>query len=101
MLARPDSALAAQLVPAPAGSGVGGDLVLVTVTDETPHGAVLQTLTAELGLSVEVVGGSVETVAGRRFGRLLLQRVRLSVLHYVGAGVCVFMAALTVWEMTR
>lgn len=34
-------------------------------------------------------------------GRLLLQRVRLSVLHYVGAGVCVFMAALTVWEMTR
>lgn len=34
-------------------------------------------------------------------GRLLLQRVRLSVLHYVGATVCVFMAALTVWEMTR
>jgi D-methionine transport system ATP-binding protein len=73
VLARPDSALAAQLVPAPAGSGVGGDLVLVTVTDATPHGAVLQTLTAELGLSVEVVGGSVETVAGRRFGRLLLR----------------------------
>jgi putative Ca2+/H+ antiporter (TMEM165/GDT1 family) len=34
-------------------------------------------------------------------GRLLLQRIRLSVLHYVGAAVCVFMAALTVWEMTR
>lgn len=34
-------------------------------------------------------------------GRLLLQRVRLSVLHYVGATVCVFVAALTVWEMTR
>ena len=34
-------------------------------------------------------------------GRLLLQRVRLSVLHYVGATVCVSMAALTVWEMTR
>jgi Ca2+/H+ antiporter, TMEM165/GDT1 family len=34
-------------------------------------------------------------------GRLLLQRVRLSVLHYVGAAVCVFMAALTLWEMTR
>ena len=34
-------------------------------------------------------------------GRLLLQRVRLSVLHYVGATVCLFMAALTVWEMTR
>ncbi len=34
-------------------------------------------------------------------GRLLLQRVRLSVLHYVGAAVCVSMAALTVWEMTR
>jgi len=34
-------------------------------------------------------------------GRLLLQRVRLAVLHYAGAAVCVFMAALTVWEMTR
>jgi Ca2+/H+ antiporter, TMEM165/GDT1 family len=34
-------------------------------------------------------------------GRLLLQRVRLSVLHYVGATVCLLMAALTVWEMTR
>ena len=34
-------------------------------------------------------------------GRLLLQRVKLSVLHYVGATVCVLMAVLTVWEMTR
>jgi Ca2+/H+ antiporter, TMEM165/GDT1 family len=34
-------------------------------------------------------------------GRVLLNHVRLSVLHYVGAGVCVLMAALTLWEMTR
>ncbi len=34
-------------------------------------------------------------------GRLLLQRVRLSVLHYLGATVCLLMAGLTVWEMTR
>ncbi len=34
-------------------------------------------------------------------GRLLLQRVRLSVLHYLGATVCVLMAGLTVWEMTQ
>lgn len=34
-------------------------------------------------------------------GRLLLQRVKLSLLHYVGATVCVLMAVLTVWEMTR
>jgi putative Ca2+/H+ antiporter (TMEM165/GDT1 family) len=34
-------------------------------------------------------------------GRLLLQHVRLSALHYVGATVCVLMALLTVWEMTR
>lgn len=34
-------------------------------------------------------------------GRLLLQRIRLSVLHYVGATVCVLMACLTLWEMTR
>jgi putative Ca2+/H+ antiporter (TMEM165/GDT1 family) len=34
-------------------------------------------------------------------GRLLLQRIRLAVLHYLGASVCVLMALLTVWEMTR
>ncbi|SEB95018.1 Putative Ca2+/H+ antiporter, TMEM165/GDT1 family [Nocardioides exalbidus] len=34
-------------------------------------------------------------------GRVLLQHVQLSVLHYVGATVCVLMAGLTVWEMTR
>ena len=33
-------------------------------------------------------------------GRFLLNHVRLSVLHYVGAGVCVLMAALTLWELT-
>ncbi|RYB95800.1 TMEM165/GDT1 family protein [Nocardioides oleivorans] len=34
-------------------------------------------------------------------GRVLLQHVRLAVLHYVGAAVCVLMAGLTLWEMTR
>ena len=34
-------------------------------------------------------------------GRVLLRHVRLSVLHYVGAGVCLLMAGLTVWELTR
>jgi Ca2+/H+ antiporter, TMEM165/GDT1 family len=33
-------------------------------------------------------------------GRVLLNHVRLSVLHYVGAGVCVLMAGLTLWELT-
>jgi D-methionine transport system ATP-binding protein len=74
VLARPHSALAAQLVPAPAlPAAPGGELVQLTVTDASPQAAVLHALAAELGLSVEVVGGSVETVAGRRFGRLLLQ----------------------------
>jgi len=34
-------------------------------------------------------------------GRVLLRHVKLSLLHYLGAGVCVLMAGLTVWEMTR
>ncbi|EON25769.1 MULTISPECIES: TMEM165/GDT1 family protein [Nocardioides] len=34
-------------------------------------------------------------------GRVLLARIRLSLLHYLGAGVCLLMACLTVWEMTR
>jgi len=45
----------------------------VTVTDRTPETVVLQTLVGQLGLAVEVAGGSVETVAGGRYGRLLLR----------------------------
>jgi Ca2+/H+ antiporter, TMEM165/GDT1 family len=47
--------------------------------------------------------GALLTVSGLAVlaGRLLLNHVRLSVLHYVGAGVCVLMAALTLWELTR
>ena len=47
--------------------------------------------------------GALLTVSGLAVivGRLLLQRVRLSALHHAGATVCVLMAVLTVWEMTR
>jgi Ca2+/H+ antiporter, TMEM165/GDT1 family len=46
--------------------------------------------------------GALLTVSGLAVivGRVLLNHVRLSVLHYVGAGVCVLMAALTLWELT-
>lgn len=73
VLVRPHSKLAAQLLPTPPVAGLPGDLVRVTVTDTSPEGDVLRVLVGELGLDVEIVGGSVETVAGRRFGRLLLQ----------------------------
>ena len=45
--------------------------------------------------------GALLTVSGLAVivGRVLLDHVRLSVLHYLGAGVCVLMAALTVWEL--
>ena len=47
--------------------------------------------------------GALLTVSGLAVivGRVLLQHVKESVLHYVGATVCVLMALLTVWEMTR
>ncbi len=34
-------------------------------------------------------------------GRVLLNHVKLSLLHYAGAAVCVLMAGLLVWETTR
>ena len=34
-------------------------------------------------------------------GRLLLQHVKLSVVHYVGAGVCLILAVVTAWELLR
>jgi D-methionine transport system ATP-binding protein len=76
VLTREHSPLGDALLPAPladAGAGHDGVLVRVTVTDRTPETAVLQTLIGQLGLAVEVAGGSVETVAGGRYGRLLLR----------------------------
>ena len=34
-------------------------------------------------------------------GRLLLRRIRLSVIHYVGAAVCLVLAAITAYELLR
>jgi D-methionine transport system ATP-binding protein len=74
VLARGDSPLAAALLPAPvADEKETGTLVRVTVTDATPETRVFQALVGGLGLDVEVAGGSVETVAGGRHGRLLLR----------------------------
>ncbi len=76
VLTREHSPLSDALLPAPvadAGAGHGGVLLRVTVTDRTPETVVLQTLVGRLGLAVEVAGGSVETVAGGRYGRLLLR----------------------------
>ncbi|MGR6964486.1 methionine ABC transporter ATP-binding protein [Geodermatophilus sp. URMC 61] len=76
VLTREHSPLSDALLPAPladAGAGHDGVLLRVTVTDRTPEAVVLQTLVGQLGLAVEVAGGSVETVAGGRYGRLLLR----------------------------
>jgi D-methionine transport system ATP-binding protein len=74
VLARDDSALAAALLPAPvADDRVAGTLLRVTVTEAAPEATVLRVLVGQLGLAVEVAGGSVETVAGGRHGRLLLR----------------------------
>ena len=73
LLTREHSPLGDALLPAPvadAGAGHGGVLLRVTVTDRTPETVVLQTLIGRLGLAVEVAGGSVETIAGGRYGRL-------------------------------
>ena len=76
VLTREHSPLSDALLPAPladAGAGHDGVLLRVTVTDRTPETVVLQTLIGRLGLAVEVAGGSVETLAGGRYGRLLLR----------------------------
>ncbi|GHE09246.1 methionine ABC transporter ATP-binding protein [Klenkia taihuensis] len=74
VLTRDDSPLAAALLPAPvADDRVAGTLLRVTVTETAPEADVLRVLVGRLGLAVEVAGGSVETVAGGRHGRLLLR----------------------------
>jgi putative Ca2+/H+ antiporter (TMEM165/GDT1 family) len=47
--------------------------------------------------------GALLTVSGLAVlaGRFLLQHVRLSVIHYVGAGVCLVLAAVTAVELLR
>jgi Ca2+/H+ antiporter, TMEM165/GDT1 family len=34
-------------------------------------------------------------------GRLLIRRIRLSVIHYVGAAVCLVLAAVTIYDLVR
>jgi putative Ca2+/H+ antiporter (TMEM165/GDT1 family) len=45
--------------------------------------------------------GALLTVSGLAIlaGRFLLQHVRLSVIHYLGAAVCLVLAAVTAWEL--
>jgi Ca2+/H+ antiporter, TMEM165/GDT1 family len=47
--------------------------------------------------------GALLTVSGLAVvsGRYLLRHVRLSVIHYAGAGVCLLLAALTTYELVR
>jgi putative Ca2+/H+ antiporter (TMEM165/GDT1 family) len=94
-----------------AGDDVHGAKVILTsflVLFAAEWGDLSQLLTLSLvakyddPLSVFVgAWGALLTVSGLAVivGRVLLNHVKLSVLHYVGASVCVLMAALTVWEM--
>jgi putative Ca2+/H+ antiporter (TMEM165/GDT1 family) len=45
--------------------------------------------------------GALLTVSGLAVlsGRVLLQHVRLSVIHYLGAAVCLILAGVTAWEL--
>jgi putative Ca2+/H+ antiporter (TMEM165/GDT1 family) len=47
--------------------------------------------------------GALVTVSGLAVlaGRYLLRHVRLSVIHYIGAAVCLMLAAVTVFELVR
>jgi putative Ca2+/H+ antiporter (TMEM165/GDT1 family) len=94
-----------------AGDDVHGAKVILTsflVLFAAEWGDLSQLLTLSLvakyddPLSVFVgAWGALLTVSGLAVivGRVLLNHVKLSVLHYVGASVCVLMAGLTVWEM--
>lgn len=74
VLVRGDSPLGAALLPAPvADDRHAGTLLRVTITESASETRVLQVLIGSLGVDVQVAGGSVETVAGGRHGRLLLR----------------------------
>ncbi|CAA9232845.1 MAG: Methionine ABC transporter ATP-binding protein [uncultured Corynebacteriales bacterium] len=75
LVARPDSVLARDLLPAPPGRPAREDrlVVDVTVTPAAADGPVLATLVRRFDVDVEVVGGSLETVGGQRVGRLQLE----------------------------
>ena len=74
----------------------GGDLSqLLTISLAAKYAAPASVFLGAWGALLAVSGLAVVV------GRLLLSRVRLSVLHQLGAAVCLLMAGLTVWEMTR
>ena len=78
------------------GDGLGGDLSqLLTISLVAKYDDPVSVFLGAWGALLAVSGLAVIV------GRVLLQHVKESVLHYVGATVCVLMALLTVWEMTR
>lgn len=70
LMARPDSRLADILLPInPAQPGVGHVLTLSFAHDDAAQ-PVLSHLTRDLGIDVSILGGTIETIAGHRVGRL-------------------------------
>ena len=73
-----------------------GDLSqLLTISLVAKYDAPLEVFLGAWGALLAVSGLAVLV------GRALLARVRLAVLHRVGAGVCLLMAALTAYELLR
>jgi len=73
-----------------------GDLSqLVTMSRAAEYGEPASVFLGAWGALLAVSGLAVLV------GRFLLQHLRLSVLHYVGAGVCLTLAVLTGMELLR
>ena len=71
-----------------------GDLSqLLTISLVTRYGHPVTVFIGAWGALLAVSGLAVVV------GRVLLQHVRLSVVHYVGAGVCLLLAAVTAYEL--
>lgn len=69
LLTDPESKLAEILIPTGTPGGFPGELVL-SFAKSDPTEAVLSHLTRELHVDVTILGGSVETIAGHKVGRL-------------------------------
>lgn len=70
LMRRPDSRLAELLLPITGADAISGHVLTLSFAHDDAERPVLSQLTRDLGVEVSILGGTIETIAGHKVGRL-------------------------------
>ncbi len=70
LMSRPESRLAELLLPVSAAGAADGHVLTISFAHDDADRPLLSQLTRDLGVDVSILGGTIETIAGHKVGRL-------------------------------